>query len=156
MSVTARARSAEKRSRRSKERTQSKASPTQGTGNPTNGHRPPSRDRRNIEIRQAYLDCSEITGPPVAPPREQYPVAFRSVLRPMAKLVLTFFVLVNCATSITFIGWLLLPAHVPGALGIGTGGWPLAVSRTPPRPTPGTPRGAGALPAPIGAGSAPM
>ena len=126
MSVTARARSAEKRSRRSRERTQSKASPTQRT----NGHGPLSRDRRNIEIRQAYLDCSEITGPPVAPPREQYPVTFRPVVRPLAKVILTFFVLVNCATSVGFIAWLLLPAHVPGALGIGAGGWPLAVSRT--------------------------
>jgi cellulose synthase/poly-beta-1,6-N-acetylglucosamine synthase-like glycosyltransferase len=90
---------------------------------------PPSRHQRNVTIRQAYLDCSETAGPPIAPSRPDQPVMFRHVASPVARLVLTLFVLLNLATTALFMGWLLLPEHVPGALGVGVGGWQLFVAR---------------------------
>lgn len=54
---------------------------------------------------------------------------FRHIAGPMAKVVMTFFALANLATAGVFLGWLLLPQHVPGALGVGVDGWQLAVAR---------------------------
>ncbi|GAA2587236.1 hypothetical protein GCM10010435_76850 [Winogradskya consettensis] len=88
-----------------------------------------SRAQRNIVTRQAYLDCSETAGPPISPERADQPVIFRHIASPMARVVMTLFVLANIATAGLFLGWLLLPEHVPGAMGVGAGGWQLAVAR---------------------------
>ncbi|GAA2486056.1 glycosyltransferase family 2 protein [Winogradskya humida] len=88
-----------------------------------------SRAQRNIVTRQAYLDCSETAGPPISPERADQPVIFRHIASPMARVVMTLFVLANIATAGLFLGWLLLPEHVPGAMGVGADGWQLAVAR---------------------------
>jgi cellulose synthase/poly-beta-1,6-N-acetylglucosamine synthase-like glycosyltransferase len=86
------------------------------------------RLRRNIAIRKAYVECAETTGPPVAPDRPNQPVEFRSVLSFGARVVLTLFVLACAGSSLFFLGWLLLPEHVPGAT-LNGGGWQLSVAR---------------------------
>ena len=43
--------------------------------------------------------------------------------------MLTVFALINALTAVAFIGWLLLPAHVPGPGVVGFGGWRLGVAR---------------------------
>ena len=43
--------------------------------------------------------------------------------------MLTVLALINALTAVAFIGWLLLPAHVPGPGVVGFGGWRLGVAR---------------------------
>jgi len=45
------------------------------------------------------------------------------------RLALTLLVALNALTGLVFIGWLLLPAHVPGPSVAGPGGWQLIVAR---------------------------
>ncbi|MFI7428804.1 glycosyltransferase family 2 protein [Micromonospora sp. NPDC049836] len=96
---------------------------------------PPSPDpgldrrRRNIRARLAYAACGATAGPLVAPRRPDAAVEFRPVASPAARLVLTLLVLVNSAAGLLFVGWLLLPAHVPGAGVTGPGGWQILAAR---------------------------
>ena len=73
--------------------------------------------RRNLRIRQAYADCYDVAGPLTPATRTDQPVLFRSVVSGRERLVLTLLVLLNAATAAGFIGWLLLPWHVPGWAG---------------------------------------
>jgi cellulose synthase (UDP-forming) len=56
-------------------------------------------------------------------------VTFRRVASPAQRFVLTILALLNAATALVFIGWLLLPAHVPGPGVVGFGGWRLGLAR---------------------------
>ncbi len=89
----------------------------------------PSKDQLNLGARFAYVDCAETAGPLVTPRRPDQPVVFRHVASARARLMLTLLVLVNAATGLLFVGWLLLPDHVPGAGIVGWGGWALTLSR---------------------------
>lgn len=102
---------------------------TAGTAAYAHRNRPPTRrELRNAAVRRAYADAAYTAGPLdfSGDPR----VRFRRIASPSQRLVLTLLALLNAATAIVFIGWLLQPSHVPGAGVIGLGGWKLAVART--------------------------
>jgi cellulose synthase/poly-beta-1,6-N-acetylglucosamine synthase-like glycosyltransferase len=56
-------------------------------------------------------------------------VAFRSVVPWASRLALTVLFLVTAAADLVFIGWLLLPTHVPGPGLVGLGDWQLILAR---------------------------
>jgi cellulose synthase (UDP-forming) len=85
------------------------------------------RERRNLAVRRAYARCAEITGPLDFSPDPR--VSFRRVASPAQRSVLTILAVFNALTALAFIGWLLLPAHVPGPGVVGFGGWRLGVAR---------------------------
>ncbi|WP_319458387.1 glycosyltransferase family 2 protein [Micromonospora sp. RTP1Z1] len=89
----------------------------------------PDRRQRNIRARLAYAKCGATAGPLVAPRHPQAAVEFRHVASPAARLVLTLLVLVNSAAGLLFLGWLLLPQHVPGSGVMGLGGWETIAAR---------------------------
>lgn len=89
----------------------------------------PERRRRNIRARLAYAGCGATAGPLTAPARPDAAVRFRRVASPTARLVLTLLVLVNSAAGLLFVGWLLLPQHVPGTGGSALGGWQTLAAR---------------------------
>ncbi|MFE9202410.1 glycosyltransferase family 2 protein [Micromonospora sp. NPDC007230] len=91
--------------------------------------RRPDRRQLNIKARLAYAKCGAVAGPLVAPRDPQAPVEFRRVASPAARLMLTLLVLVNSAAGLLLVGWLLLPAHVPGSGVLGLGGWQTAAAR---------------------------
>jgi cellulose synthase/poly-beta-1,6-N-acetylglucosamine synthase-like glycosyltransferase len=85
------------------------------------------RERRNLAARRAYARCADIAGPLDFSPDPR--VFFRQVASPAQRAVLTMLALINALTALAFIGWLLLPAHVPGPGVVGFGGWRLGVAR---------------------------
>ncbi|WP_308042628.1 glycosyltransferase family 2 protein [Micromonospora sp. PLK6-60] len=89
----------------------------------------PERGWRNVRARLAYAGCGAIAGPLAAARRAAAPVTFRRVLTPAARLVLTLLVLLNSAAGLVFVGWLLLPAHVPGSGVIGADSWQTMAAR---------------------------
>ena len=90
---------------------------------------PPDRRQRNVRARRAYAACGTTAGPLVAPRHPDAAVEFRHALSPASRLILTLFVLVNSAAGLLFIGWLLLPAHVPGPGVTGIGNWQTTAAR---------------------------
>ncbi|NES13810.1 MULTISPECIES: glycosyltransferase family 2 protein [Micromonospora] len=94
---------------------------------------PPGREverrRRNVRARLTYAGCGATAGPLTAPARADAAVEFRHVASPAARLVLTLLVLVNSAAGLLFVGWLLLPQHVPGVGGSALGGWQTVAAR---------------------------
>ncbi|WP_329100506.1 glycosyltransferase [Micromonospora sp. NBC_01699] len=91
--------------------------------------RHPGRRQRNIDARVAYAGCGATAGPLVTPRQGRAPIEFRHVASPAARLVLTILVLVNATAGLVFVGWLLLPAHVPGAGVFGPGNWQTMLAR---------------------------
>ncbi|MFE9692476.1 glycosyltransferase family 2 protein [Micromonospora sp. NPDC005806] len=89
----------------------------------------PDRRQLNIKARLAYAKCGVIAGPLVAPRRSDAAVEFRHVATRAARVILTLLVLVNSAAGLLFIGWLLLPQHVPGTSGTGLGSWQTVAAR---------------------------
>ncbi|MGW0661304.1 glycosyltransferase family 2 protein [Streptodolium elevatio] len=87
------------------------------------------RERRNRIAHRAYLDCATVAGPLNPAPDGPYTVAFRAVARPWTKFTLHVLVLVNVVAGLAFVGWLLLPEHVPGAGITWVQGWKLTVAR---------------------------
>src|SRR6185312_14050618 len=87
------------------------------------------RQRRNVAIRKAYVECAETAGPPIKPDRADQPVFFRPVLGPGGRLLLTIITLASAGSSLFFLGWLLLPEHVPGGVVQGGSGWQLMIAR---------------------------
>jgi cellulose synthase/poly-beta-1,6-N-acetylglucosamine synthase-like glycosyltransferase len=85
------------------------------------------REQRNLAAQRAYTRCAEIAGPLDFSPDPR--VSFRQVASPAQRGVLTMLALFNALTALAFIGWLLLPAHVPGPGVVGFGGWRLGVAR---------------------------
>jgi hypothetical protein len=83
--------------------------------------------KRNLGIRQAYADSFDVAGPLTAAIQADQPVRFRSVVSRKERWVLTLLVLLNLVTGVGFIGWLLLPWHVPGWSG-GLSGVPLVAA----------------------------
>jgi hypothetical protein len=89
----------------------------------------PDRRQLNIKARLAYARCGTTAGPLVAPRDAQSSVEFRHVASPASRLILTLLVLVNGAAGLLFIGWLMLPGHVPGSGVIGLGNWQTMIAR---------------------------
>jgi cellulose synthase (UDP-forming) len=88
-----------------------------------------ARERLNLGARFAYVDCAETAGPLEYPTTPEQPVRMRHVAHWSARLMLTLLVLLNAGTGLVFIGWLLLPEHVPGGGQVGWAGWQLTVAR---------------------------
>ncbi len=87
------------------------------------------RERRNRQAHRAYVACADVSGPLTSPPDEGYRVRFRPVASIGAKFALTILVVVNALAGLAFVGWLLLPEHVPGAGVTWIQGWKLTVAR---------------------------
>src|SRR5215831_7251985 len=85
------------------------------------------REQRNHAAQRAYARCAEIAGPLDFSPDPR--VFFRRVASPGQRAVLTMLALINALIALAFIGWLLVPAHVPGPGVVGFGGWRLSVAR---------------------------
>ena len=94
---------------------------------PRQGGRASRRARRNDAVCRIYAGCSEIAGPLDFSPQPW--VGFRPVATPSQRLTLALLVALNALTGLVFIGWLLMPAHVPGPDVLGLGGWKLAAAR---------------------------
>jgi hypothetical protein len=84
-----------------------------------------SRDRLNLRAGFAYITLPETP----ATPRPARPVTLRHVVPVRARVTLTLLASLTSATSLVFMGWMLLPAHVPGPGVIGFGSWQLTMSR---------------------------
>ena len=91
------------------------------------GRRVTRRTRRYFATKRAYARCADISGPLDHSPDPR--VSFRRVATPTQRVVLTILAVINALTALVFIGWLLLPAHVPGPGVVGFGGWRLGVAR---------------------------
>ncbi|MCK1844544.1 glycosyltransferase family 2 protein [Micromonospora sp. R42004] len=89
----------------------------------------PDRRQRNVRARLAYARCGAVAGPLRPPPGPDAAVEFRPTASVAARVVLTLLVLVNSAAGLVFVGWLLLPQHVPGPGVVGLGGWQTAAAR---------------------------
>ncbi|QLQ36300.1 glycosyltransferase family 2 protein [Micromonospora robiginosa] len=89
----------------------------------------PDRRQRNIRARLAYARCGATAGPLRPPRRPDAAVELRPAASVAARLVLTLLVLVNSAAGLVFVGWLLLPQHVPGPGVVGLGGWQTVAAR---------------------------
>ena len=85
------------------------------------------RRQRNAAVRRAYARCSQITGELDFSPEPA--VRFRRVTSAGERAALALLTSLNALTALVFIGWLLLPAHIPGAGVVGFGGWRLGVAR---------------------------
>jgi cellulose synthase (UDP-forming) len=85
------------------------------------------RARRNAAAWRGYAASATIVGPVdhSLDPR----VHFRRVASTSQRVALTLLVIINAATAVLFISWLLLPAHIPGHGVIGFGNWQLGVAR---------------------------
>lgn len=85
------------------------------------------REKRNRAVRRAYARSAEIAGPLdlSADPR----VSFRRTASAAQLAMLTILAVINALTALAFIGWLLLPVHVPGPGVMGFGGWRLGLAR---------------------------
>ncbi|MFI5833438.1 glycosyltransferase family 2 protein [Micromonospora sp. NPDC051300] len=89
----------------------------------------PDRRQRNIRARLAYARCGATAGPLRPPRRPDAAVELRPAASTAARLVLTLLVLLNSAAGLVFVGWLLLPQHVPGPGVVGLGGWQTVAAR---------------------------
>ena len=85
------------------------------------------RQQRNAAVRRAYARCSQITGELDFSPEPA--VRFRRVASAGERAALALLTGLNALTALVFIGWLLLPAHIPGSGVVGFGGWRLGVAR---------------------------
>ena len=94
---------------------------------PAEDSREVRREQRNLAAKRAYARCAEIAGPLDLSPDPR--VFFRRVASPGQRAMLTLLALLNALTALAFIGWLLVPAHVPGPGVVGFGGWRLGVAR---------------------------
>ncbi|ATO12707.1 glycosyl transferase family 2 [Micromonospora sp. WMMA2032] len=93
------------------------------------GRRGPDRGQLNVRARLAYARCGATAGPLRPPRRPDAPVELRPAASVAARSVLTLLVLLNSATGLLFVGWLLLPQHVPGPGVVGLGGWQTIAAR---------------------------
>ena len=84
-------------------------------------------ERRNAKVRRGYANCAAIAGPVSFEDNPR--VRFRPVATSGERFIMTLLAAFNAGTAIAFIGWLLLPSHVPGPGVVGPGGWRLGVAR---------------------------
>jgi cellulose synthase (UDP-forming) len=94
---------------------------------PQPGRRTSRRQQRTVAVRRAYARCSHLTGDLDFSPEPQ--VTFRRVATVGQRVALTLLAGLNALTALVFTGWLLLPAHIPGAGVVGFGGWRLGLAR---------------------------
>lgn len=77
-----------------------------------------SRPRlESARARQHYLAAATTAGPLRPAPDGPLSVEFRPVASVRERVVLTLLVAVNAVTTLVFIGWLVQPSHLPGAVG---------------------------------------
>ncbi|MGI5243437.1 glycosyltransferase [Dactylosporangium sp. CA-139066] len=95
---------------------------TSGGAENGSGSRPTRAERRARKARDkresthlAYEDGNEITGPLTRPSAPHRPVVYRKVGGPWRRVMLSLLISANFLTGLVFIGWLLLPEHIPGA-----------------------------------------
>ncbi|MFJ2864642.1 glycosyltransferase family 2 protein [Kitasatospora sp. NPDC087314] len=72
---------------------------------------------RNTAAQRAYVACAETAGP-LTPGEDGAAVRYRSVSSRGVTFVMTVLVTVNALAGLAFVGWLLLPEHIPGS-GVG-------------------------------------
>ena len=84
--------------------------------------------RQSAKARQNYVGCATTAGPLTRPTRYDQAVQFRPVASRGERTALTLLVLLNALTALVFIGWLLLPQHIPGWAG-DLQGWQLVAAR---------------------------
>jgi cellulose synthase/poly-beta-1,6-N-acetylglucosamine synthase-like glycosyltransferase len=73
----------------------------------------------NSTITESYVNCDEIAGPLTWPAEGEVRVEYRRVAGKRELAVFSLLVLFNAGATGLFIGWLLLPAHVPVAAAFG-------------------------------------
>ncbi|WP_433218805.1 glycosyltransferase family 2 protein [Dactylosporangium sp. CS-047395] len=78
------------------------------------------------ETHRAYEDCNELAGPLTTPGRAQHPVVYRHVGGAWRRVMLSLLIALNFLTGFVFVGWLLLPEHIPGD---DAGDWHVIVAR---------------------------
>jgi len=84
----------------------------------------------NSAITESYHRSVEITGPLTRPAGKEVRVEYRRLARTRELITFSLLVLFNAGATGLFIGWLLLPAHIPLATTFGLrGGWRLDVAR---------------------------
>lgn len=71
----------------------------------------------SLTARRHYVGTATAAGPLQPAVGQTQQVRYRYVASPAERLVLSLLVLLNAATAMVFIGWLLLPAHIPGFTG---------------------------------------
>jgi cellulose synthase (UDP-forming) len=76
----------------------------------------------NAAVTESYTRRDEIAGPLVRPAGPAARVEYRRLLAARELIVFSLLVLLNAGTSGVFIGWLLLPAHIPMAATFGLHG----------------------------------
>jgi cellulose synthase/poly-beta-1,6-N-acetylglucosamine synthase-like glycosyltransferase len=100
------------------------------TGGPRRTRRAARIKAWNATITEAYADCIEIAGPLTEPVGERVRVEYRRLLSRRELAAFSLLVLCNAAATALFIGWLLLPAHIPLVATFGLrGGWRLDLAR---------------------------
>jgi cellulose synthase/poly-beta-1,6-N-acetylglucosamine synthase-like glycosyltransferase len=67
----------------------------------------------NTAITESYVESAEITGPLTRPAADEVRVEYRRLATTRELIVFSLLVLFNAATTALFIGWLLLPDHIP-------------------------------------------
>lgn len=72
---------------------------------------------RNTAAQRAYVACAETAGP-LTPGEDGAAVRYRSVSSRGTTFVMTVLVTANALAGLAFVGWLLLPEHIPGS-GVG-------------------------------------
>lgn len=81
------------------------------------------------QTHRAYEDCNELAGPLTTPRTAQHPVVFRHVGGAWRRVVLSLLIGLNFLTGVVFVGWLLLPEHIPGGGDAAPGDWHVIVAR---------------------------
>ncbi|MET7396021.1 glycosyltransferase [Dactylosporangium sp. NPDC005572] len=89
------------------------------------------RQRKLAETHRSYEACNELAGPLTTPAAPHQPVVFRHTARPWQRVMLTLLIAANFLTGLVFLGWLVLPQHIPGPrmLQVDAGDWHVIVAR---------------------------
>ena len=84
----------------------------------------------NATITESYAGSSELAGPLARPAGGEVRVEYHRLLSTRESVAFSLLVLFNAGATGLFIGWLLLPAHIPLATTLGLrGGWRLDLAR---------------------------
>ncbi|GAA0726370.1 glycosyltransferase [Dactylosporangium roseum] len=101
-------------------------------GKPTRAQRRRARQQRKLaETQRAYEACNTLTGPLTTPAGPHLPVVFRRTARPAQRVMLSLLISANFLTGLVFLGWLVLPRHIPGPDMplVGPGDWHVIAAR---------------------------
>lgn len=80
-------------------------------------------------VHAEYRAAASVAGPLRPAGDGDQRVGYRSLMRGPDRLMLTLFVVVNAVVTLSFIGWLLLPEHVPEPGYVGFVEWDVAAAR---------------------------